>query len=62
MAKLAGGVVVINSKVSGSSEVKIDEKKDSYDDALSAALAAVEEALCTYARDDDVELKPPAGM
>ena len=43
LAKLAGGVAVIN--VGGSTEVEIIEKKDRVDDALNATLAAVQEGI-----------------
>ena len=43
LAKLVGGVAVIN--VGGSSEVEVKEKKDRIDDALSATRAAVEEGV-----------------
>ncbi|KAG6371362.1 GroEL-like apical domain-containing protein [Boletus reticuloceps] len=41
--KLSGGVAVI--KIGGSSEVKVGEKKDRYDDALNATCAAIEEGI-----------------
>ncbi len=43
LAKLAGGVAVIN--VGGASEVEVKEKKDRVDDALHATRAAVEEGV-----------------
>lgn len=43
LAKLAGGVAVI--KVGAPSEVEIKEKKDRFDDAISAARAAQEEGV-----------------
>jgi chaperonin GroEL len=43
LAKLAGGVAVIN--VGGATEVEVKEKKDRIDDALSATRAAVEEGV-----------------
>ena len=43
LAKLAGGVAVIN--VGGATEVEVKEKKDRVDDALSATRAAVEEGI-----------------
>lgn len=43
LAKLAGGVAVIN--VGGASEVEVKEKKDRIDDALAATRAAVEEGV-----------------
>src|SRR4026209_2885452 len=43
LAKLAGGVAV--SKVGGSTEVEVKEKKDRVDDALNATRAAVEEGI-----------------
>src|SRR5690606_6318886 len=41
LAKMAGGVAVIN--VGGHSEVEVKERKDRVDDALAATRAAVEE-------------------
>jgi hypothetical protein len=43
LAKLSGGVAVIN--VGGSSEVEVRKKKDRYDDALNATRAADEESI-----------------
>ena len=43
LAKLAGGVAVIN--VGGATEVEVKEKKDRIDDALAATRAAVEEGV-----------------
>jgi len=43
LAKLAGGVAVI--RVGGATEVEVNEKKDSVDDALNATRAAVEEGI-----------------
>lgn len=43
LAKLSGGVAVIN--VGGSTEVEVKEKKDRIDDALHATRAAVEEGI-----------------
>jgi chaperonin GroEL len=43
LAKLAGGVAVIN--VGGASEVEVKEKKDRVDDALHATRAAVQEGV-----------------
>jgi chaperonin GroEL len=43
LAKLAGGVAVIN--VGGVTEIEVKEKKDRIDDALSATRAAVEEGV-----------------
>jgi chaperonin GroEL len=43
VAKLAGGVAVIN--VGGGSEVEVKERKDRVDDALHATRAAVEEGI-----------------
>ncbi len=43
LAKLAGGVAVIN--VGGATEVEVKEKKDRVDDALHATRAAVEEGV-----------------
>ncbi len=43
LAKLSGGVAVIN--VGGSSEVEVGEKKDRVTDALHATRAAVEEGI-----------------
>ena len=43
LAKLVGGVAVIN--VGGSSEIEVKEKKDRIDDALAATRAAVEEGV-----------------
>ena len=43
LAKLAGGVAVIN--VGGATEVEVKEKKDRVDDALHATRAAVEEGI-----------------
>ena len=43
LAKLAGGVAVI--RVGGSTEVKVNEKKDRVDDAMHATRAAVEEGI-----------------
>src|ERR1700712_5605029 len=43
LAKLAGGVAVIN--VGGGSEVEVKERKDRVDDALNATRAAVEEGI-----------------
>ncbi|MDB5540826.1 MAG: heat shock protein 60 family chaperone GroEL [Devosia sp.] len=43
LAKLAGGVAVIN--VGGSTEVEVNERKDRVDDALNATRAAVEEGI-----------------
>ncbi|KAI8365869.1 chaperonin Cpn60/TCP-1 family [Choanephora cucurbitarum] len=43
LAKLSGGVAVIN--VGGASEVEVGEKKDRFDDALCATRAAVEEGI-----------------
>ena len=43
LAKLAGGVAVIN--VGGASEIEVKEKKDRVDDALHATRAAVEEGV-----------------
>ncbi len=45
LAKLVGGVAVIN--VGGSSEVEVKEIKDRVDDALAATKAAVEEGVIT---------------
>ena len=45
LAKLAGGVAVIN--VGGASEIEVKEKKDRVDDALHATRAAVEEGVVT---------------
>jgi len=45
LAKLIGGVAVIN--VGGSSEVEVKEVKDRVDDALAATKAAVEEGVIT---------------
>ncbi|MDB5560601.1 MAG: heat shock protein 60 family chaperone GroEL, partial [Hyphomicrobiales bacterium] len=43
LAKLAGGVAVIN--VGGGSEIEVKERKDRVDDALNATRAAVEEGI-----------------
>ena len=43
LAKLSGGVAVIN--VGGSTEVEVKERKDRVDDALNATRAAVEEGI-----------------
>jgi len=43
LAKLAGGVAVIN--VGGATEIEVKEKKDRVDDALHATRAAVEEGV-----------------
>ncbi len=43
LAKIAGGVAVI--KVGGATEVEVKEKRDRFDDALSATRAAVEEGI-----------------
>merc|ERR1712023_477036 len=43
LAKLSGGVAVIN--VGGSTEVEVKERKDRVDDALAATRAAVEEGI-----------------
>ncbi|MBQ2440685.1 MAG: chaperonin GroEL, partial [Paludibacteraceae bacterium] len=43
LAKLAGGVAVLN--VGAASEVEMKEKKDRVDDALSATRAAIEEGI-----------------
>ena len=43
MAKLAGGVAVIN--VGAATEAEMKEKKDRVDDALHATRAAVEEGI-----------------
>jgi chaperonin GroEL len=43
LAKLAGGVAVIN--IGGATEVEVKEKKDRIDDALAATRAAVEEGV-----------------
>jgi chaperonin GroEL len=43
LAKLAGGVAVIN--VGGATEVEVKERKDRVDDALNATRAAVEEGV-----------------
>lgn len=43
LAKLVGGVAVI--KVGGSSELEVKEKKDRFDDAISATKAAIEEGV-----------------
>jgi len=43
LAKLAGGVAVIN--VGGATEVEVKERKDRVDDALNATRAAVEEGI-----------------
>ena len=43
LAKLAGGVAVIN--VGGATEVEVKERKDRVDDALHATRAAVEEGI-----------------
>ena len=43
LAKLAGGVAVIN--IGGASEIEVKEKKDRIDDALAATRAAVEEGV-----------------
>ncbi len=43
LAKLSGGVAVIN--VGGSTEVEVKERKDRVDDALNATRAAVEEGV-----------------
>ncbi|MGY9015503.1 MAG: chaperonin GroEL [Rhodospirillales bacterium] len=43
LAKLAGGVAVIN--VGGSSEIEVKERRDRVDDALHATRAAVEEGV-----------------
>jgi chaperonin GroEL len=43
LAKLSGGVVVIN--VGAATEVEMNEKKDRVDDALNATRAAVEEGI-----------------
>ena len=45
LAKLAGGVAVIN--VGGATEVEVKERKDRVDDALNATRAAVEEGIVT---------------
>ena len=43
LAKLAGGVAVLN--IGGATEVEVKEKKDRVDDALNATRAAVEEGI-----------------
>ena len=43
LAKLAGGVAVIN--IGGATEIEVKEKKDRIDDALAATRAAVEEGV-----------------
>src|SRR5690606_20921737 len=43
LAKLAGGVAVLN--VGGATEIEVKEKKDRIDDALHATRAAVEEGV-----------------
>jgi len=43
LAKLAGGVAVIN--VGGATEIEVKERKDRVDDALNATRAAVEEGI-----------------
>jgi chaperonin GroEL len=43
LAKLAGGVAVLN--IGGASEVEVKERKDRVDDALNATRAAVEEGI-----------------
>ena len=43
LAKLAGGVAVLN--IGGSTEVEVKEKKDRVDDALNSTRAAVEEGI-----------------
>lgn len=43
LGKLVGGVAVI--KVGGSSDFEVNEKKDRYDDALNATLAAIDEGI-----------------
>ena len=43
LAKLAGGVAVLN--IGGASEVEVKERKDRVDDALNATRAAVEEGV-----------------
>ena len=43
MAKLAGGVAVLN--IGGATEVEVKEKKDRVDDALNSTRAAVEEGI-----------------
>ncbi len=43
LAKLAGGVAILN--IGGASEVEVKERKDRVDDALNATRAAVEEGI-----------------
>ena len=43
LAKLAGGVAVLN--IGGATEVEVKERKDRVDDALNATRAAVEEGI-----------------
>ena len=43
LAKLAGGVAVIN--VGGATEIEVKERKDRVEDALHATRAAVEEGI-----------------
>ncbi len=43
LAKLAGGVAVLN--VGGATEVEVKERKDRVEDAMNSTRAAVEEGL-----------------